>query len=653
MRLIHCATLRIEEFVPRQTPKYAIFSHTWGSDEVSFEDMISGRAMEKAGYQKIRNGVEQARRDGLEYFWVDTCCIDKTSSAELTEAINSMYRWYQEATICYVYLADVQATAASNPEFRKSRWFRRGWTIQELIAPRNITFYTARWSKIGTKTQLAVIIYEVTAIPIEVLNHLKRPDEYSVPERMAWATRRETTRVEDRAYCLMGLFGINMPLIYGEGEGAFQRLQKEIMGLTNQSSGLRLLAVSSRPLTIETFSPQAAPPYAILSHTWSTSEVSFQDILVGKAPDRRGYQKIKNFCAQAAHDDCKYLWVDTCCIDKTSSAELQEAICSMYKWYKNARVCYAYLEDYDASSPQSQLSSCKWFKRGWTLQELIAPAIVKFYDSKWVEFGTKDDLCQQISDITGIDPRVLRGADPTKLTVAERMSWASGRLTSRIEDIAYSLMGLFNVFMPMLYGEGNRAFIRLQEEIMKQSEDYTIFAWKSGGSEPSRRGLLAHSPSEFESSSRSQARIQDTMQVISEYKRPDQQLYIPAALTSRGLLIGLPLLRKDVQGNEVPEPHKLGTTRSRGFDFLQRFRGTSSTPGDNAFLRSGTYLALICRSASRNSQNNRILCIWLRKHQEGGIFTRLSPGSVALLPEKRAPEFKIHTIYVLPSGTEG
>jgi hypothetical protein len=143
MRLIHCATLRLKQFSP-PFPGYAIFSHTWGAGDVSFDDMMSGRAMEMAGYQKIRHGIELATRDGLEYFWVDTCCIDKTSSAELTEAINSMFRWYQEATVCYVYLADVQATAASNPEFRKSRWFTRGWTLQELIAPRNITFYTAQ-----------------------------------------------------------------------------------------------------------------------------------------------------------------------------------------------------------------------------------------------------------------------------------------------------------------------------------------------------------------------------------------------------------------------------------------------------------------------------------------------------------------------------
>jgi hypothetical protein len=479
---------------------------------------------------------------------------------------------------------------------------------------------------------------------------------------MTWASRRFTARIEDRAYCLMGLFGINMPLLYGEGGYAFQRLQKEIMGLTNQASGLRLLVVDSRPLAIETFTSQNEPDYAILSHTWSTSEVSFQDILLGKAPDRKGYQKIKNCCEQAARHGFKYLWVDTCCIDKSSSAELQEAICSMYKWYKNARICYVYLEDFEPwSSPPSKLSSCKWFKRGWTLreymvyygantsrflissiEELIAPSSVEFYDSKWDKFGTKASLCEQIADITGIDSLVLCGADPTRRTVAERMSWASERSTSRIEDTAYSLMGLFDVFMPMLYGEGDRAFIRLQEEIMKQSEDYTIFAWKCAGPETRHRGLFAQSPAEFRSLVQSQDNISTGLQSISHYITPDQQLHNPAALTSRGLLIGLPLLKRNILKNEVSESNEVVQllTRGRGFAPFRRFLGSSDRPG--------TYLALICRLESGSGKKRQILCIWLCKNPERGIYTRLSPGSVILLPEKRACDFKIRTIYVLP-----
>lgn len=371
------------DFFGDQIPKYAILSHTWGVEEVTFEDLMNGPGKTKASYTKIRFCGEQARRDGLQYFWIDTCCIDKTSSAELTEAINSMFRWFAEAAICYVYLSDVSidnycendhfSQARWETAFRMSRWFTRGWTLQELIAPRYLDFYAVHGTKIGTKTSLDTLISEVTGIPAEVLNYSKRLDEYSVPERMAWASRRNTTRIEDRAYCLMGLFGVNMPLLYGEGDYAFQRLQKEIMSLTNQTSGLRLLSVHSMPLAIETFAKQDEPDYAILSHTWSTNEVSFQDVLLGRAPDRRGYQKIKNCCEQAARYGFKYLWVDTCCIDKTSSAELQEAICSMYKWYRNARICYVYLEDYDSrAGPTSELSSCRWFKRGWTLREYRA-----------------------------------------------------------------------------------------------------------------------------------------------------------------------------------------------------------------------------------------------------------------------------------------
>lgn len=168
-------------------------------------------------------------------------------------------------------------------------------------------------------------------------------------------------------------------------------------------------------------------------------------------------------------------------------------------------------------------------------EELIAPLFVEFYDENWNEIGTKQSLCDQIADITSIDPLVLRGTDPTKRTIAERMSWAASRETTRVEDIAYSLMGLFNVFMPMLYGEGSRAFIRLQEEIIKQTEDYTIFAWSSDRSSVPYRGMLAQSPSEFRGSGPHQVcrRLPDFC------NHPDG--YLPPALSSRGLVLTLPL----------------------------------------------------------------------------------------------------------------
>jgi hypothetical protein len=232
MRLLHSKTLELKEFTGQDIPPYAILSHTWGDEEVSIQDIQRPEAREKKGYNKIRLCCDQASRDGFEYAWVDTCCIDKTSSAELSEAINSMYKWYQQAEVCYVYLSDVvgcYAPELQDSMFRKSRWFTRGWTLQELIAPSTVLFFDMAWKEIGSKNSLGSIIFEVTMIPLLVLSGHRQPDNFNVGQRMSWASRRQTTRVEDLSYSLMGWFHINMPLLYGEGEDAFQRLQEVIL----------------------------------------------------------------------------------------------------------------------------------------------------------------------------------------------------------------------------------------------------------------------------------------------------------------------------------------------------------------------------------------------------------------------------------------
>jgi hypothetical protein len=218
-------------------PRYAILSHRWGAEEVTLADLTDGTGKSKAGYRKIRFCGEQARRDSLQYFWVDTCCIDKSNSTELAEAINSMFRWYQDATKCYVYLSDVprppfDADDKSNEPwestFRKSQWFTRGWTLQELIAPASVEFFSRDWEQLGNKTSLERHIHEITGIPVKALQGSPLSD-FSVTERMLWAGRRQTTREEDMAYSLLGIFNVYMPLIYGEGrENAFKRLREEI-----------------------------------------------------------------------------------------------------------------------------------------------------------------------------------------------------------------------------------------------------------------------------------------------------------------------------------------------------------------------------------------------------------------------------------------
>ncbi|KAI9150221.1 Vegetative incompatibility protein [Paramyrothecium foliicola] len=262
MLLINAHTLLLEEFYGDAAPEYIILSHTWEADEVTLEDWKQPAiARAKRGYTKIIKTCEIARtRFGVDYVWVDTNCIDKRSSAELSEAINSMFQWYRNAKVCLAYLADVDLgegadrqpddwnKAISEPgwsaggrfqrsseQFRASRWFTRGWTLQELLAPRHVLFLSEGWQYIATKAHLQREISDITGIPKMALGGFPI-GRWSVAEIMSWASRRSTSRVEDRAYSLMGLFDINMPLLYGEGFKAFRRLQEEIIKVSNDQS---------------------------------------------------------------------------------------------------------------------------------------------------------------------------------------------------------------------------------------------------------------------------------------------------------------------------------------------------------------------------------------------------------------------------------
>jgi hypothetical protein len=230
----------LTEFVGDAIPRYAILSHTWGPDqeEVTLVDLEQDAGTTKAGYRKLQFCADQAAKDGLRYFWVDTCCIDKSSSAELTEAINSMFAWYRDAARCYVYLSDVSTSSLVsstpaqqhwNSAFQQSRWFTRGWTLQELVAPVSVEFFSAEGERLGNKYSLVQALHSVTGISVEALQGSRPLDQLSVVERMSWVGQRKTKREEDAAYSLLGIFDVHMPLIYGEGRRkAFARLQREI-----------------------------------------------------------------------------------------------------------------------------------------------------------------------------------------------------------------------------------------------------------------------------------------------------------------------------------------------------------------------------------------------------------------------------------------
>ncbi|KAG8531744.1 uncharacterized protein KY384_003376 [Bacidia gigantensis] len=251
---------------------------------------------------------------------------------------------------------------------------------------------------------------------------------------------------------------------------------------------MRLLQTTD--ITLHNFYDDDIPPYAILSHTWGKveEEVSLHDSRDVAVMTRPGF----------------YVWIDTCCIDKTSSAELSEAINSMYEWYKNAQVCYAYLSDvttaqgreisaFDSTPSKIVLFQSKWFERGWTLQELLAPSEIEFYDQAWGKIGTRSRLQRLISTATGISFPHLK--DPNSACVAVKLSWAAHRKTTRVEDMAYCLLGLLDVNIPLIYGEGPRAFTRLQQEIIRNSSDESVFAWTDP--EIQYSGMLARSPAAF------------------------------------------------------------------------------------------------------------------------------------------------------------
>lgn len=230
-----CLTKDLYEDIPR----YAILSHKWGPDdeEVTFKDMAEGTGKSKVGYRKIQFCRDEAVRNGLKHFWIDTCCIDKSNNTELSEAIISMFRWYRNATECYVYLPDVSKDINSQTDdpstwkaaFRKSCWFERGWTLQELIAPRSVKFFSHEGQLLGDKMSLEREIHDITGIAVSALRGTDL-SKFSINERMAWALHRQTKREEDEAYCLLGIFGVNLTPRYGEGrKEASERLHRRIL----------------------------------------------------------------------------------------------------------------------------------------------------------------------------------------------------------------------------------------------------------------------------------------------------------------------------------------------------------------------------------------------------------------------------------------
>ncbi|PIA91997.1 Vegetative incompatibility protein HET-E-1 [Cercospora beticola] len=369
--------------------------------------------------------------------------------------------------------------------------------------------------------------------------------------------------------------------------------------------------------------------YAILSHVWDDTdeEVTFQDI-EQDAPgykQKRGYAKIESGCRQALSEKLDYFWIDTCCINKLSSATLSEAINSMYRYYYEAKVCYAYLYDF----PHRALKDSKWFTRGWTLQELIAPGFVEFYDESWKLIGTKLDMLHELADITKIDVKVLRDRNTLQSTsVAARLAWAAERKTAKIEDEAYSLMGLFDVNMPMIYGEGNKAFARLQEEIIKTYEDPSILAWQAWKEEQASM-LLSPSAKGFRNAHNILSWSYDWLDDSFALQNKGLRIYLPVVEDNSDPMritailncryqdestkqIAL-LLKKHPPGLVVPRRELKSTVCEMAPKNNSKGAFTSLKNLDRKFLPSAKWQSLMILKSPSNPENIAPVSIWEQK----------------------------------------
>ncbi|KAK5675325.1 hypothetical protein LTS10_012091 [Elasticomyces elasticus] len=328
--------------------------------------------------------------------------------------------------------------------------------------------------------------------------------------------------------------------------------------------------IDVRTYKLKSFFDSNIPPYAILSHTWGDDELTFHGVQNPESSTWPSFEKVRRTCQLAFENDLDYVWIDTCCIDKSSSAELSEAINSMFQWYQSATICYALLSDFEGTNSMAgirtddmnflegvaKLKKCRWFSRGWCLQELIAPVVLQFYNEDWVFLSTKHDWANLLSEVTGIPSSMLhwlpfwrygRGySNPPgssmdflrralqEFSIAQRMSWAAKRQTSRLEDVAYSLLGIFGINMTLLYGEGDNAFLRLQEEIIKRSTDHSILAWDYSSLSTRSRlsALLAEHPHEFSLCNN----------VLARDPHPRHAFKTGFDLTNQGLRITFPIV---------------------------------------------------------------------------------------------------------------
>ncbi|OWY55385.1 HET-like protein [Alternaria alternata] len=369
-------SFRLVYRVDEQIPPYAILSHTWGSeeDEVTFKDVVDGTYKKRKGYRKLQFCAKQAAEDGLDFFWIDTCCIDKSSSAELQEAIGCMFRWYRDSAKCYVYLEDVSNDSFEywddhehdySLQFQESRWFTRGWTLQELLAPKDVKFYTKQGGLIGRKSGM-----------VTPLSH------FSIDQRMKWSEGRKTTRQEDLAYSLLGIFDIQMTLYYGEGrERAFERLERKIRK-SQDADGSRVQQPEPIALRSDHFG------YVLHSSTM-LHETDYQySLLMGNDSNETGKP-------------------DLCAVKRGDTNFQNLEVNLLYGAY-----------DYQKFVLRVAIPNFTPMREHWTMAGQMNPGPMDFFLVDWSGDGTLD-LVMIKKSYTGTQVRIFSGADKLQTILFE------------------------------------------------------------------------------------------------------------------------------------------------------------------------------------------------------------------------------------------
>ncbi|THV01249.1 HET-domain-containing protein [Dendrothele bispora CBS 962.96] len=535
-RFIDTHLIRLVHFQGTEPiPHYAILSHIWGTgdSEVTYADLDERpeeeRTKRKPGYQKILGACAQARRNGLNLLWVDTCCIDDTNEMEVREAIRLIYHYYRNSRVCYAHLEDMSdesnsLAVLSHQQFKESKWFSRGLTLLELIAPPGIFFFDRSWKCF----ELERVIQKMAGISSDNEGLSLRTSIYSASSQAiqrrwsqvccgvfssgygrhdvtVWKAFHQLENVlyEDRPDLRLSLRSLQPDIIIPTLKAPEARCLRH----TDPGRPLNILGrfdsfdlhnpevcprrmINTYSLKLKDFEDGVSiPHYAILSHTWGAEEIGYHDFDqlffedsenwsvfvegVEMYEQHQGtkakpaYHKIVEACIKALSDGVEYLWVDTCCIDQEDQTDVHRNVKNMYSYYRNSRICYAYLVD---MGHQSSFGQSRWFTRGWTLQELLAPPEVIFFDSNWGYIGSRTVLCAEISGVTGIPEDIVRGSTSFRdVDVQERMSWSVLRKTSRSVDRAYCLFGILGVSIEPDYTEDLvTAINRLQEAFFER-----------------------------------------------------------------------------------------------------------------------------------------------------------------------------------------